>query len=490
MPLWSAFVGPSYTMRSPNLDTEATINLFAETIESAGNAKRSTLYGTPGLLSVGSVATARCRGMFSQETRTFAVIGATLYELTLSGSGLTLVVVTTSRGTIVDDGLPVFFASNGPGGNQLAISGGGQLKIFNLSTNVLSAAISLPLTNAPGPIAFINSYFVLVEVNTLKVWFSANEDGTTWNGLDFFARSNTSDNVVGLAVAHDLIRVFGSKTSELYYNAGEADYPFLPYAGSISMDGAVAATGIGVIGETFVWVSKNQWDVVRVMQAGTGEPTVLSTPPVEFALAGYSSVTDVELLTYEQEGHAFAIWTFPTADVTWAFDLRERQWHQRARWDGTLFHRWRVRGACAPGSQVILCGDYLTGDLYILSLDTFTDNCVAIRRLRRAPYLSEENQWLFLDQVELGTQSGVGAGTTSANANVLLRVSRDNGNTYSSSLTASRGVAGAFNARAIWRRLGRARADRLVLEVSSTDSVRCVFGPGLWIRSANGSGEL
>src|SRR5260370_102929 len=83
----------------------------------------------------------------------------------------------------------------------------------------------------------------------------------------------------------------------------------LPYPGSISMDGAIAATGIGVLGESIIWVSKNEWDVVRAMSAGAGEARVISTPAVEFAWASYSTVSDVEILCYEQEGHPFASFT-------------------------------------------------------------------------------------------------------------------------------------------------------------------------------------
>ena len=169
MPLWSAFCAGAYTARSLNLDNEACINLYPQTIDSTSNAKKSVLYGTPGLIDAGCATTTSCRGAFSQDGRSFAVIGATLYELTVSGNGDAATVATVSRGTIVNDSKPVFFASNGAGGNQLANSGGGQLKIFTLNTNSLSAAISLPLTNAPTTVKFMNSYFLLLELNTLKV---------------------------------------------------------------------------------------------------------------------------------------------------------------------------------------------------------------------------------------------------------------------------------------------------------------------------------
>ncbi len=137
-------------------------------------------------------------------------------------------------------------------------------------------------------------------------------------------------------------------------------------------------------------------------------------------------------------------------------------------------------------------GDYLTGSFYLLDLDTFTDNGQPRKWLRRAPYISAENQWLFLDQVELGAQVGVGLQTSTqgAFAQVMLRISRDAAQTWTEQIFASVGQVGDFVTRCIWRSLGRARADRLVLEVSQTDPVRVAWGPGLFLRATPGSGML
>ena len=117
MPVWSQFCSGSYTSRSGTLDQEATINLYSATVESQSNAKQKSLIGTPGLRKLLSVSTTACRGLFSEDGRTWCVVGAVLYELDLTAN------TATSRGTIADDGLPVSFASNGRGGEQLAICG-------------------------------------------------------------------------------------------------------------------------------------------------------------------------------------------------------------------------------------------------------------------------------------------------------------------------------------------------------------------------------
>src|ERR1044071_9092397 len=120
-PLWSQFIGGTYTSRSPTMADEICVNLFPVTIESQTNAKQKMLLGTPGLRALFSTATESCRGLFYEDQRAFGVVGAVLYEFDLVAN------TATSLGAIADDGLPVSFASNGRGGEQLAICGGGEL---------------------------------------------------------------------------------------------------------------------------------------------------------------------------------------------------------------------------------------------------------------------------------------------------------------------------------------------------------------------------
>lgn len=483
---WAQFIGPSYRARSQAIAADTLINLYLEVTENPAETKQSAYYGTPGLKLLLTVGTTGCRGCYSQDGRTFVVVGDTLYELNLT------TLVATNRGMIVNDGKPVSFASNGRGGEQLAIVGGGQLKILTLTTNVLSAPVLLPLTNAPVMIDFMDGYFLLLELNTIRVWFSALENGLSWNALDFFANSQTSDNNVGLKVVRGRIYVFGSQNSEIFYDSGNATTPFVPYPGSIMLEGAVTPWAITVLGETVYWLAQDNQGRNRMVSTTAATPTEISTPPISFALASYSTIDDAEVLAYEQEGHPFVVWTFPTGDQSWAYDAREQQWHQRDNWDQVAgaSHRWRARGLCATGAT-LLTGDYATGAIYALDLDTFTDNGQMIRRARRAPYLSAENQFLFLQRFELGIQAGVGLNSGQGIAPALmLSVSRDGAQTWTPPTTASMGAQGGYTTRAVWRNLGRVRADRFVAEVTVTDPVRVVIGPGAWLKAEAGTGEL
>lgn len=488
MPLWPTFIGGSYQTRSPSFAADQCVNLYLETNLQPGDVKQGFLYGTPGLLAQINVSTANSRGAFQQDGRAWFVVGTGLYELDVLNSTGTL------RGSVADDGLPVFFASNGRGGEQLACLSAGFLYILSLTANTLSAAVSLPLTNPATSLGFIDGYFLLTEADTVRVWFSNLENGSTWDPLDFFAKSETSDNNVCLVVCRERVYVFGTQTSLAYYNSGDADDPFLPYSGTLMQEGCVSPWAAGILGESVIWCAQDNQGRHRFVAAANYVPQEISTPAISAQLASYGDLSDAELLCYEDEGHTFACWTLPTASghgITWCFDAKENAWHQRQSWDSQLgqYGKWRVRGLCST-SVGLMVGEWDGGTLSLLDLDTYTERGGVLRRLRRAPYLSAENQWLFLDQVEMGLQVGVG-NSASTDPRLMLSVSRDGAQTWSNAVpNAPMGTQGGYLARAIWRRLGRARADRLVLEVTQTDPVKACWGPGVWLRATAGSGQL
>jgi hypothetical protein len=486
MALFAEFCGGAYQGRSPTIDAEVCLNLFLDTTKSAGDAKRATLLGTPGLRPLFTAPTTGCRGIFDQDDRTWAVIGPTLYEIVAGAL--------VSRGTMVSDGDPVCWASNGRGGEQLLIVSAGLVYLLNFVTNILSGPAQLPLSNPVLKCAFLDQYFLLLEADTNRVWFSTPQDGAQWDALDFFARNDTSDNLIGMIVLRDRLWVLGSATTSIYYDAGDPLNPFQPYPGSLMNVGAVSPYAITVVGDLLLWLAQDAQGRAYMVTASSSSPAHVSTTAIEFTLSTYATITDAEVLAYTQEGHTHVCWTFPSSGDTWAYDVMEGQWHARESSDPITAQRtrWRARGVASTTTYGILVGDYATGTLYALDLDTFTDNGALIRRVRRAPYLSGENQWLFLESVELGLQAGVGTstGVESVDPHLVLNISRDSAHTWVSAGTARAGRIGEYLTRAIWRRCGRARADRLVLEIVQTDPVRAVWGPGLWLQATAGTGAL
>lgn len=93
-----------------------------------------------------------------------------------------------------------------------------------------------------------------------------------------------------------------------------------------------------------------------------------------------------------------------------------------------------------------------------------------IRRLRRAPHVSQENVRVFYRKIELDLERGVGLATGQGeDPLVMLRLSRDGGHTWSEPLLMSAGRIGVYTQRVIARRLGQARDT--VFEVTVSDPV-------------------
>lgn len=483
---WPQFVGGTYQALSPVVAADQCVNLYMETRVSDKPVKPTTLYGTPGRRRVLTLSQLGCRGWWSQNGRTFVINGPKLFELDLMGGTYTEI------GAIPNDGRMVSYTSNGAGGEQMGIVGGGELNVLDLTTNALST-VTLPFSN-PVMLAFMNGFAFINERGTPKVWYSEPEDLTSWDALDFFARSGTADNIVGIGVSRDRIWTWGEQTTTQFYNGTDPDDPFLPFPGTTMQVGLSEPQLLGNYQDLWIWVGTPPTGERRVYMAS--EPTAqgISTPPIERWLTTSQSLADGEMLIYQQDGHPFIAITLPSstdAIKTYVYDLRESIWHARAGWDSVRgeYLRWGARGSVSVAGTVYV-GDYANDGIYALDLDEYEDDGEPIIRERTAPYLGTQNQWIFVDQVELGTQPGVGLTTgQGSDPEVELRLSRDNAHTFISAGLSKLGKIGEYLNRTIWRRLGRSRLDRMVLSCRQSDPVKTAW-TGLWLRYTGGSGQL
>jgi hypothetical protein len=93
-----------------------------------------------------------------------------------------------------------------------------------------------------------------------------------------------------------------------------------------------------------------------------------------------------------------------------------------------------------------------------------------IRRLRRAPHVSHEDLRVFYRSLELDLERGVGLATGQGeDPQVLLRISRDGGETWGEAISMAAGRLGEYTQRVLARRLGHGRD--LVFEVTVSDPV-------------------
>lgn len=459
------FLGGSFknTARSPSFDAQRTVNLYPVLSESGSSRSPMALVGTPGLDLWTTLAGGGIRGMIRFDaSRSIIVAGANVWLVT-SGKGATLLgIVAAGTGSIS-------MASNGF--LIMAVTGG--MPGYFIDPAVGVTPIVDPDFLGGGRVDYIDGFFVWNVPNTQKFQVSQLY-GTAIDALDFASAEGAPDKLVSLIVDHRELWLFGETSTEVWYDAGGADFPLQRIQGAFLEVGCAATGSVSKLDNTVFWLSTDDRGFGMVFRANGYTPTRISNHAVETAIAGYGTISDAISYTYQQEGHSFYVLTFPTAGATWCYDVSTGLWHERPyrQADGTLT---RHRSNCQMNfAGLTLVGDWENSNVYSLDLNTYSDNGDAIERIRVCPHIANDGKYTFFQALELFMETGVGLTDGQGNdPQAMLKWSDDGGYTWSNEHWVPIGPIGERMTRVRWRRLGKSR-DRL-FSVSISDPIKVVF---------------
>lgn len=458
------FVGGMYQSQAVTADQELTVNFYVEHMEVESATTKSALYPTPGVESVGSVATGSGRGHYFVNGREFAVIGSAFLEIDQAGT-------ITNRGTVAYDSNPATISCNGDNGGQVFVTSGGSGYIFTLSTNAFAVVASPPWATCTMG-AMLDDYFLALDSSQSRLYVSNLLDGTTWNSTQFAARSLAPDRWVAMKVLGRYIWLLGQQTSEIWYDAGTFPFPFAPYAVGLVPHGCAAPWSVRVAGNSLCWLQQTAGGGPKVVSASGFSPEEISTLPLQQLMSGYTVIDDAVGDSYTSQGHTFYLLTFQNQDITWAYDQNSQTWTQRGTWDPVAdrYAAWRPRWhAYAYGVHRML--DSQTGTVWHMDSTLPNDaNGNPVRRLRRAPGIEVQNARIYYSAFELDLEPGLGlANGQGSNPQVMMRMSNDGGKTWGTEQMRSAGAVGQYGKRVRWNRCGMAR--RRVFEVAMSDPI-------------------
>lgn len=441
------------------------------------------LYPTPGTSIFAALPGSPLRGQLEINGRYFAVSGTNFCEVFANGTKNIVA-------QVINDLLPVSMVASP---QQLLIASGGALYVYWLQTTVggtnpqvagtfilvPQATFTLP-SGAIGPVSmaeYIDGFFIVLLKNSQKIYISTPLDASTWPPLQVLIVSVFSDNVQSIIENGRRLWVQGRKRSTVYYDSGSANIFDVDPSGTIE-NGSASVFGVTRADNSVFWLDQDERGAGVVRRASGYTPVRVSNHAIEFAMQGYATISDCVTYSYQDQGHTFVVFSFPTAQKTWVYDVATGQWHERGFWNVTtglysMHKSWNH--ALAFGKHLV--GDPASGNIYQMSINIPTD--VAgnpIRRLRRAPHISLENRWMFHNELILDVETGLGpqpplldgAGNPRG-PKITLRWSNDYAHTWSNEYDLDAGQAGQFRKRLRRSRLGRAR-DR-VYEISTTDPI-------------------
>lgn len=340
--------------------------------------------------------------------------------------------------------------------------------------------------------AFIEGWLIFNQPGT-RTFFTTGPVPYTlvFPGLWFALKDSSTDNLVTLFENSRELWLVGERTTEPWYNAGNAvgvSFSRVPAVGI--QVGCSAKHSITRLGEDLVWLAKNEQGENVVVMTQQYSVKRISNHAIESALASYPLVSDAIGYAYEEGGHVFYVLTLPTADVTWVYDLtasgllQEPTWHQRASYDSVAGVSHRHRGNCYMDFQNLrIVGDYQSGQLHQMSRTFYSDNGALLKCQRRSKPIWKKatRTRQFHSSIQVEFTPGVGLQTGQGSSpQAMLRWSDDGAFTWSNEHWQTIGAAGQTKNRAKWNRLGSAR-DR-VYELNYTDpTARDIIGATLYI---------
>lgn len=455
--IYKGFVGPTYQLQSVNADCQRCINLIPQQDESGAGKASITYIGTPGLREFAYLGSYPNRAVYTSSTgRLFAVSGNSLWEITAANVGTFIGTMNTHDGvvSIADNGI-VLFIVDGPNGYT-----------YDLATGAFAQVVDADF-HGGDTVAFQDGYFIFNQPGTQDFWITGLYTPDI-DGLAFAAAEGSPDKLISLLSDGQNLWLFGDTSTEVWYDSGDANFPFTRIQGAFIKRGCAAKFSPRLLENTVYWLAKDEYGQGIVLRAQGYAPVRVSTHAMEQEIQRYSTISDAEAWTYQQDGHSFYVLNFPSVGKTWAFDAITGMWHERAYTGTESLEQGLPRNHCfAFGMHIV--GSRRDGKIYQMTPDELTDEGNTITRLRRAPVINSENSRITFHSFEVDMETGLGNGVTDPQA--IMRFSDDSGKTWSNEKYASMGKIGEGTKRVVYRRLGQAR--NRVFELKITDPVRC-----------------
>lgn len=448
-------IGPSYRSRSLSVSSQRAVNCY---LEVGADGAPMALYGTPGSVLVATLGDGPVRKGIVAGGYSWFVSGSEIYRVDSAMNAYLCGTIGSSAGSIgiAADANSVLIVDG--------ISGWLVDLVAATVTEITDPDFPAGVTQA----TYQDGYFIVAGDGSQRFYINETpNNGAVWNGTDYASAEGSTDNVLSLISDHRELWIVGADSAEIWVNTGNADFPF-ERSGNVFIEHGTGASGtLCKMDNTVFWLGADARGQGIVYRADGYIPKRISTHAIEYAIGQYETISDAFGFTYQQEGHAFYVLTFPSANATWVHDAATGEWHERAWFDSQSgeLNRWRANcHVFFSGNHLV--GDFEDGRLYRLDLGVNTDDGEPIKRVRSAQAINDRQLIQFFTFLQIHMQTGIGS-QGQQDPQLMLRWSNDNGNTWGNTISVSCGAIGTYGARAVFNRLGSGR--NRVFEISMTD---------------------
>lgn len=231
--------------------------------------------------------------------------------------------VVTDWGAVVNDGLPAVICANAAAVGQIAVASGGRL--YMLASGVFAEIpIGVDFFGARG-LGFMDGYFgVLSDTpNHQQFQICSLNNGLLWNAADVALLLGQADPLRAMIANQEYFVFLGSRRGQLWYNTGNAGFPFAIESGAFIEVGTNAPGSLVQSDGTVFWTGQDARGANVAMRLQGLTARRISTHAVEAAWSQYATTADCICYGLTWNGHALVRYIFPTADAGWEYDITE-----------------------------------------------------------------------------------------------------------------------------------------------------------------------
>jgi hypothetical protein len=295
-----------------------------------------------------------------------------------------------------------------------------------------------------------NRQFYLSDINNSKLI----------DALDFATFEQRAGKGVRVMEDNGELIGFNSSWTEFWRDTGNTDFPFQPIG--FKSRGLKAANAAVKSDTTIMFPGDDN----KMYRLANYEPTVISSNEVARLIQADAGAADMLGWAIDRDNHSTAYWK--GTDWTRGYDASTGVWHARESYG---YDTWRAQHSVRAFGKTIV-GDKLTGKLFYLDPDTYTEDDGIFVWKVVSPPLHVFPNGAILDAVHFDLATGYGTlSGDGSNPKVMLRISTDGGTEFGNYRELELGTTGNYRARVTARRLGRFGPKGIVFELSISDPV-------------------
>ena len=456
-----------------------------------GDKAKIVVYGTPGLVALGNagspLSTPIRAILGATNTQLFVVVYNELQQIALPatpGAGNPVSVLFSGAiGTTSGD---CALAAN-PSVSQIMCVDGSNGYVMNTANGAVTTLGTSANWFVPGAktVTNVGGYFVTEIAGTGEFAVSNLNDATTGFALSTAYAAAYPDIMVAVDNNAGNLILFAQQHLEFWQPAGTPPpaQPFILVQSSPIRWGLAAVWARTEADTALFFLGQTKAGTRRVCRIDGYTVTPVSDE-IDYIINQPGFVyADAVMLTYQRDKHAFVQLTFPTMGRTFHFDCSTGIWGEaQSGLSSGGYVRHQAQFSSYFNGDTLLT-DYVTGTLYRMDDNTFTDNGQPILREIITKHATRGYNRFRVPQLYLEMETGVGVagGNSQApiqgqNPMISVECSKDNGRTWFAARLVQVGAQGQYRTRVNFRRFGSSRV--FTWRIRMSDPVKFVLVDG------------